>query len=326
MQNTGRILYFDQIRALAILMVIIGHVLPWSFGVEHSLLLTLVTTIELPVFFYISGYFSTAKKTQINLWEGANIITKSFVRYLVPMFAVGFLSEILTDYPFMDSVLHRDGGRYWFLYALFYVGFMSTMMHGLSSFLKIRSLFLDIILFGAAYMPFFVMKMFGISLPEIIPMGAILTYYPFYVVGVLAGKYQKVNNLIMESKVLYVLSICVLVFGIWFLTKQTNALVSLLTAACSIVLMFQIFSNLPQQGVALTYLSKIGKSTLAIYLFHYFFIFDMKWMEPYLTTNGSFMLQLIVGVTSAVVIVCICLAIEWILGRTKLTRNLFLGK
>ena len=242
------------------------------------------------------------------------------------MLAVGLLSEVLTDYPFIDSVLHRGGGRYWFLYALFYVGFMSTLMHVLSSLLKIRNLLLDILIFGVPYVPFFAMKMFGISMPDIIPMGSILTYYPFYVVGVLAGKYQKLNSLIMESKVLYVLSIIVVVFGLWYLVKQTNALVSLLTAACSIILMFQIFSNLPQQGAIINFMSKIGKSTLTIYLFHYFFIFDMKWMEPYLTTSGSFLLQLLVSITSAVVIVGICMAIEWILDRTKLTRILFLGK
>lgn len=70
MHYQGRIQYFDQIKAIAILMVIMGHVLQWTFGVEDSLLITILSTIDLPIFFYIAGFFSINHKKEITLGGG----------------------------------------------------------------------------------------------------------------------------------------------------------------------------------------------------------------------------------------------------------------
>lgn len=141
----------------------------------------------------------------------------------------------------------------------------------------------------------------------------------------MAGKYRVIHTIILESRPLLFISIMGVLFGTIGLCTIQNTVLSQVVALCAMVLMFHIFSHISQDKPIPTILSKIGKSTLSIYLFHYFFLFDMKWMTPYLTTDNSFVLQLFVSLCISILIIYICLGIEWMLKRTRLTSFLFLG-
>ena len=310
-------------------MVVIGHLLPWTFGVNNSIILTLFATIELPIFFYIAGFFSSNKKSECSLSTGFKVILKSFVRYIIPMLTVGFLAQLMTDYPFMDSLLYRGGGRYWFLYTLFLIVVIGTICNLVIRFINSANKFLICIVYGLPYLVLLVIKYIGVNIPSLFPLSSILVYYPFYILGVLAVRIEAIHTILLESKLVLSMSMIGVMFGTWWLSSSSNLLISQFVALCAIVLFLQIFANLCKSFLdnkVLSLLTRIGKSTLSIYLLHYFFIFDMKWMEPYLTTSNPVALQLCVSMVAALVIISICMALEWILNRTQITSFLFLGK
>ena len=324
-EKRERIEYFDSIKAIAIVMVLIGHILLWTFEINDSIILTLFSAIELPVIFYIAGYFCR-KTHKMSISDGALDIARLFMRYMIPMLSVGFLSEVVTDYPFLDSLLHRGGGRYWFLYALFVIGSIGTICDFVAKGLKFNNFIIDLIIYGIPYVLVLILKFLGIHISSLIPIGAILAYYPFYILGILAGKYRIIHTMILQSRELLLISIIGIFFGTVALRSITNIVLSQAVALCAIVLMFQVFSNISYNKPVPSSLSKIGRSTLSIYLLHYFFIFDMKWMTPYLTTDNSVVLQLLVPMCISVLIIYICIGIEWVLKRTRFTSFCFLGR
>ena len=50
-----RIKYIDRLKGLAMLAVVVGHLLTWSFDDAQSPVALLVSTFEMPVFMFLSG-------------------------------------------------------------------------------------------------------------------------------------------------------------------------------------------------------------------------------------------------------------------------------
>ena len=53
-----RIDYFDQMKGVAILLVVIGHVMQFSFGIPKSNVVDMLGIFHMPIFFFVSGYFT----------------------------------------------------------------------------------------------------------------------------------------------------------------------------------------------------------------------------------------------------------------------------
>ena len=57
-----RLQYFDRMKGVAILMVVLGHITLFSFGMwsssDRNEVLRFICIFNMPVFFYISGYFA----------------------------------------------------------------------------------------------------------------------------------------------------------------------------------------------------------------------------------------------------------------------------
>ena len=103
-----RIVFWDQLKGLAIVFVVANHLLQFSFGVQGSSASFLMEIFDLPAFFLISGYFCykpfNAKSAAQNVWNKAK-------GYLIPMLFAGFLSQLISDYPFVKSLLANGGGQ-----------------------------------------------------------------------------------------------------------------------------------------------------------------------------------------------------------------------
>ena len=106
---TQRIAYWDQLKGLAIIFVVANHLLQFSFGVQGSPASFLMEIFDLPAFFLVSGYFCYKPfgiKTAVqNVWNKAK-------GYLIPMLFVGFLAQLISDYPFVKSLLQNGGGDF----------------------------------------------------------------------------------------------------------------------------------------------------------------------------------------------------------------------
>lgn len=69
----------------------------------------------------------------------------------------------------------------------------------------------------------------------------------------------------------------------------------------------------------------IGRRTLDIYMIHYFFIPNLKFMQPWLTEGNMIVPQLIIAAFVTVVIVSICLLISGMLRRSTTLESWLFG-
>ena len=54
----NRVAYFDQMKGLAIILVVVGHVTQFAYGLHGTDVNRFLEIFHMPVFFYISGYFA----------------------------------------------------------------------------------------------------------------------------------------------------------------------------------------------------------------------------------------------------------------------------
>lgn len=319
---TQRIAFWDQLKGLAIIFVVANHLLQFSFGVHGSPASFLMEIFDLPAFFLISGYFCykpfNANSAAQNVWNKAK-------GYLVPMLFVGFLSQLISDYPFVKSLLTNGGGRFWFMYALFEMSVVAIVTIYLSERLKIRRFWIDAIIMTLPYCVFVALKVLHIDCADRIRVDSFVTYYRYFIIGVLMHKYVRLFDLVRDSHWLLSLGIIAVIVGI-ILKNINNPLVNFITTCGILVIFIQAFAHVDKQNPLLQCLSYVGEYTLPIYLLHFFFLFDMEWLSSYITGNKQIVPQMVCGLAGAAVLIPICIMIDRICSRSRMWQFLMHGK
>jgi len=317
-----RILFIDQLKGLAIIFVVANHLLQFSFGVHGSPASFVMELFDLPAFFLISGYFCYKPFTVKTAAQ--NVLSKAR-SYLIPMLFVGILSQLISGYPFIKSLLTNGGGRFWFMYALFEMSVVAIASIWVSEWLKVRRLWIDALLLAFPYCTFVTLRFMHIDSPDWIRADSFVTYYRYFIIGVLMRKYVNLLDIVRDSRWLLSFSIFAFIVGV-IMKEQDNPLVNFLATCGIVVIGIQAFVHVEKQTPLLLYLSYVGRYTLPIYLLHFFFLFDMEWLSPYLVGNKQIVLQLVCSLSGAVVLIPICIMIDRISSRSRLYQFLMHGK
>lgn len=93
MQNTSRLPELDYIRAIAMIMVVMGHVLIVCLNNSHTSLISLITFCEMPLFFAVSGYLANLNNSD-NIFECVKNFFKRSQSLLIPLFVWSFLRNM----------------------------------------------------------------------------------------------------------------------------------------------------------------------------------------------------------------------------------------
>lgn len=104
----NRIEYIDQLKGVAMLMVVFDHLMHFSFGVSDSALEVIIRTFYLPLFFFISGFFCY-KGDVVSMSSFGQLIAKKMRAYLLPLFSVGMLHVWIDGYSSQN--LLNGGGQ-----------------------------------------------------------------------------------------------------------------------------------------------------------------------------------------------------------------------
>lgn len=129
-----RLQYLDQMKGIAILLVVVWHVMQFSFGIHGSSVNGMLEIFHMPLFFYVSGYLSYKSITGLQPVVLNRIIHKCKALVL-PLLTVGGLHAIFVD----EDVIHwmlRGFGGYWFLYVLFITSVVFILIESIASRIK----------------------------------------------------------------------------------------------------------------------------------------------------------------------------------------------
>ena len=118
-----RIAYIDYSKAIAILMVVTGHIIFFNICNENSgkadtlLIEQILKSVQMPLFIFCSGL--VMKNSDITLRETLLDIYKRFRLLIVPFLVIGISFALISDKTPADFLSKGMKLGYWYLLTLF---------------------------------------------------------------------------------------------------------------------------------------------------------------------------------------------------------------
>jgi fucose 4-O-acetylase-like acetyltransferase len=306
-------------RGIGILLVTVGHSEPikWVFPTAFDV----IYAFHMPLFFFLSGFFSTRLARVDSLREWAHVVPSrvvpliipyftvslcyAFLKYFVPQLAVrpvapGELFLDLLVYPTMNPALFM-----WFLYTIIILQALTPLMARVNRYamlvvlLALQVLDLDIHLFGG---------------------GLVLHYALFYYLGLIASSQQEEFLHLLRRKALPLIA-CALFLAGYLLMRNTGVhILGLVTAISGILFVLSVCFCFPRWFPEKT-LEILGKYSFTIYLLQYFFIYPVYFLLTALHLRG----ELIVPFTFAVGITGPLLLVFYLFPHARVISLLISG-
>lgn len=277
MSENVRINKFDNLKGLAIFLIVLGHVLYIRDFSSVSFLHNLIFIFNLPVFFFVAGYFS-----KINLEQPVKIFKRVMIPYLI--FSLLFFLFYLSYDKHSISLLIFPAYGLWFLLAIFFMKMSLPIWNKL----KYPLLFSFILALGIGFMTYN-KDFFGLRRTfAFLPVFIIGFFYRDYKLKI-ENNYHKIAHLLENrifvaciSLVVIFLSISVAVYvplstikmdSFYMSPKLLNMLIRLLVIILGIAITLILNKFMTNDECILT---KWGKNSMAIYLFHLFIVKILK--------------------------------------------------
>lgn len=335
--------YIDALRGLAILFIVFGHIPMYCYhtGDNFTSYRNLTSLVQLPIFFFVSGFVFKIKNMSITRGGGKFILNK-IRQLIIPAVIIGYIYLTLNNSNNPISYIYdKFKGGYWFTFTLFELIIIQYIWELFTEKIHIRnnkkkyfilSLCLAVILYIFS-LPIISTKLGNINNIIGMPM---LRYYLYFLIGNLVR-----NNLdfIVQWKYRNHLTAFIIVgFFMLFIANQISPqlsgilfhinLVTLETT--SLLMIFMIFykyrlyfSSNHRFAHILTFL---GKRTLDIYLLHYFFLpKDLRLFGNYFTMHPATILETLFSGIITLLVIGGCLFISELLRCNPTVSKYLLG-
>lgn len=178
----NRLHYLDNLKAILIILVIIGHAIQGSIdNYQHNLFFRLIYSFHMPLFLSISGYFTYKPKYD------SLLISKRFIQLLVPFVIWAFISPLLltgsfNSYATLKALLYPDNGL-WFLYNIFVYSTLFNISEKMSDKYIIKQ---EVIICVFSFILFGAMATFKTKFN----CTQLCWYFPFFAIGYYIRKYS----------------------------------------------------------------------------------------------------------------------------------------
>lgn len=302
-----RLEYLDQMKGIAIFLIVMGHVLLFTFDVAECTLSN-VFFINMPIFFYVSGYLLYKPiSTQVELFDR---LKHKAIRLLPPWVAVTIVMAWVEKWDIFSTLCNF----YWFFYVLF----LLTMIVIIMDFVVFRRI-TNSIAYCAALMiipvVFAVQKFIGFY-DCYLPAHYLCMYSIPFLLGWVCRKYGRVNTFMIENQWLYIVCIAMFLFC-WYKFSELNNYVHLLGALCGIVVLQSALYHNEQNGKKMPIVSRVGQSTLAIYALNYLLLPDLTGGGKSVVVEHGLLVQFVATGIVTVVVIAACMCVEWLFHNNK---------
>ncbi len=347
-----RLHYFDVIKGIAIILVVMGHVMYFGIhNIDKAFILKTLDKIHMPLFFFISGYFTY--KFSDNKVVLPNLLSR-FKQLIIPFVCVSALwiyyfphSGLGSSFDSTWIGLYSDCYKlgYWFTLCLFEIILIYCVVARLFNY--IRNIWLQISVVIIAYLAIFAISMLAnATVNNYLGIIFIRQYLPIFFFGVFARKFQDGFNNLLKNNAATTLAIVTGSFLMYFVCyywefdfQPRIEYVSLVISRnivhiCVCLIIFAVVKPLCEKAYAsgkpsfaVKSLQYIGKESLTIYLLHYFFLFPMAVLrQPMLDMGLGFVPLFAVSFITSIIIITVVLGVKLIIERSKLLSLLLLGK
>ncbi|WP_458354503.1 acyltransferase family protein [Peribacillus frigoritolerans] len=294
--------YFDNAKAVLIVLVVLGHTLARMVE-ENQWILTIylfIFSFHMPAFILVSGYFSRKIKSKKDLW---GLIKKILIPYVIFQVIYTFYYQKVFDEP-IDFTILTPRWALWFLISLFCWNILlfifSSRKYGI-----VLSIIVSLMI-----------GYFG-EVNEWLSLSRTFFFFPFFLVGHFLEKHhfewvKKKSNALIGWAVLGLIFTGIYFYGEttwreWFygrlgyqeLMEGPMALGFIYKLIVYLIMGAATYCFLCIVPKKHTFFTEIGSITLGIYLFHMFFLeyvynsFIYDWIKE----SGQYYVLLVIPVT-----------------------------
>lgn len=289
---------FDSLKFILIYLVVLGHLIGSSIFIERYIKI-FIYTFHMPLFVFISGYFSKNKT--------GNKIIKSSVNFFL-IYTIFQSIDFIVHFPnktIADTLLYPSYGL-WYLISLIFWQITTYPL------IKYKLKPIIVILFS------FVILLLGATplYTPILSLNKIIAFFPFFVIGLycdndIIEKIRSLNKFYSLSSLL--IYICLIYyFSTNFSYEKTilfyspydtfrNELVGLLFRYLNFALVILI--SIPLINLNRGSFSKWGDKTLSIFLLHFLLIDIYRIILTYYNISSN----LIMDICASFIVIAICL-------------------
>lgn len=324
----------DILRGLAMLMVVLGHTMSGSSAnSEASFLFQVVWSLQMPLFFLISGYVTRYTRPMETGSCLLKYIAKKTVAYLLPwvVWTFGVRGLLWGQSGFLNLkhlLRHMDSG-YWFLFSLW----MISMLFGFAQFAarKHTGRKNTAIIFLVSILGVAILGCLGLTAGlSFLCIKLTIYYIPFYLLGHIYGKYdpkipEKVKQIVVPICLVVWLAIILrinlysIADGIYGIALRAMA------SLCGCIAVSGTMANLQSKasGKVSGFLEHVGNHSLEIYLIHYLLLNMIQLSTQPLWPSVTAVA--LVAVNYALTLVS-TIVVANLLNTNKLMRKFLFGK
>lgn len=293
-----RLLYIDRLKALAMILVVMGHTIYFCMYHEerpHDAIFNIICTFHVPLFFFLSGIVIS------KLPDYRKVCSKAY-KFLKPMLIIGLINAVVID---KFRAFFLDGGHngYWYLLTLtiFYVMLWTFNLNREKN--KYISLAIDGIIALAVWLLFIFTMRIGYTAAEMFNPWAGFAFWPFFIIGVFVRKYNLLHFFTdyIWLTILLAAVYLTLVISCFSSLDHLPVVVDFLIALVAIMALVGLFHYFDHTDNWLNrQLLLIGNNTLQIYVFHYFFI---RFIHLDFLIDNNILLELLITMVLTIIIV-----------------------
>lgn len=283
--------YFDVVKGVAILLVIIGHSIQCGNGEAfftnnlfyNNILYKVIYSFHMPLFMLISGYFFYFSNNKYNT---IHLIGNKVRTILIPIISFSFLYFLLTKFSLSDGIMLSIRRFVWTLFSIKIYWFLWAVL-SISILLKLVLLLKNEYLIVCACLAlFFVLPLI---VDDNIGLYLFFYIYPYFLLGFLANKFGAYAYMQKKKYLIFGISLCCYLVLMMFYVEDSFIYTSKLSLfqngslsfsqfvidlyrwgvglfGCIAVLSL-IYILIRHMGIFVNMLSKMGVLSLGIYGF-----------------------------------------------------------
>lgn len=332
-----RIQWVDAMRGFSMIVVVVGHVLvSMGIGGYDSFLGSLLLTFRMPLFFFVSGFFSFRAIEWWNKTRVFDILKRKFQAQIICTVIFASLCALV----FQGKVNFAGGfGGYWFTIVLFQMYIIYLALSLFSRLINKNIVIPALIIISVAFVGILAVYSRESRLWHFLTWENLTKYMQFFTLGIICSKYRERFWKILENRAFTTLMIsgwiiCLIIIYLWGGYEHLPSIIRSLIhdiavrycGLMTVVIMFfggRTYFSQNSQGARI--LRFIGQRTLDIYMIHYFLIPRMADITPWIKTGNTFIFQLGISVGVSALIIAVCLLISSILRHSSVLAAWLFG-
>lgn len=321
----NRINYIDQLKGLAILLVVMGHVAEISMNITATPFNIFKGSFHMPLFMFLSGIFAFKSFKRWSIDEILYFLRRKTFRIIFPFIIIGGVYSSLFCDKVTDVYLGVSSS-FWFLPALFYCMLYALIVNVIINKMNYFDTYFGVLLIHFIWWAIPSLLYYNDYLLSIPFFLHAIKMYPFFVMGTLFSKYDIFKKMVINSNSLF--SISIIGYLLCLLFQQRLPLQFSFTGIFAIIILINIFSN--NDFYFKKEMTYWGRHSLEIYVFHWFLLPTLNSLGNWLSSqsigvNENFIILFCITFIIAIPIIYSSIFISYMIKNSKFLNALCFG-